>query len=1395
MPAQVRIHPVITALVLCACGFAQNPATSVSIDANINRHAINPHIYGFSFAATSDLAATNFTMNRYGGNATTRYNWQINATNHASDWYFESILDTPATPGYDGDAFITTTRAASVGAQPLLTIPMLNYIAKLGPDGATLWSFSVAKYGPQTGTDPWNPDAGNGVSTAAGNPYITGNDPSDANTPNSVAIQQAWVQHLIDTWGTAASGGLQYYIMDNEYSIWDSTHRDVHPVGANYEEIYNDFVNYAGAVRALDPNALIAGFEEWGWWAQYLSGYDQQNGIAAGGSDYNTHSQTYYYPWLLQQLYQYQQSTGTQLLDVLTVHYYPQDASGSGDDSTATQLIRNQSTRSLWDPNYVDQSWINEVGINGGKVYLIPTLKSWVSQYYPGLQVGITEYNWGDEANLNGATTQADALGIFGREGLDLSTRWTVPVNPSPTYLAMEIYRNYDGNLSTFGDTSVSAAVANPDYLSSFAAVRSSDGALTVMVINKQQGSTPVTVSLANFGTTGTAQAFQISSASQTQIAHLADVSVANNAIATTVPSQSITLFVIPAGSITSLPTAPGGLAATVGSGTVTLTWNAGGGATSYSVQRGTVSGGPYTAIGTVTDPSPTSFTDKGLTNGKTYYYVVAGTNAKGTGPNSAELAATPIVPPTFSSSASALPNPVIQGSMTAISATVTCTANTLQNGIVQILVLDPNGNTAVTQNFTAQSFTASQSHGYSLDLTPALAGYYTVEVGVFSSTWQLWNWNSSAASIAVNSSTTFTSSATPSAYTINPGGTSSIAVTVTETGSSGLTNAIVELQIFNQSGTAVATTYWSGQNFAAGQKLKYAYTWSPGSSIPLGPYSVDLGVFDGGWTHDYYWNTDATITVTSALLPTIKSLSPSSATAGGAAFTLTINGTNFASGATATWGSTALKTTFVSSSKLTAAVPARLIETAGTANVTVTTAGGTSAAATFTVSVAQPPALVSLTPAFGTGQSVVFSAVYSDPNGVTDLDKVLLLVNASVSEMSACYVGYYPQGKQLYLRNDAGTAWLTPALTPGGSGTLANSQCTLNASTSTVSEAGNNLTLNASVTFTGAVVGSRNVYLYAAGLSGLNTGWVEKGTWTATSAGPPAIVSLTPGSGTGLPAVFSAVYSDPNGAADLNKVLLLVNTSVNEASACYVYYYPQGNQLYLRNDAGTAWLMPALTPGGGGTLANSQCTLNASTSAVSVSGNTLTLKASVTFTSVVVGPRNVYLYASGLSGQNSGWVEKGTWTAATSAGPPVIVSLTPGSGTGQPAALSAVYSDPNGAADLNEVLLLVNTSLNGSGACYVYYSPQGNQLYLRNDAGTAWLAPALTPGGSGTLANSQCTLNASSTTVSVAGNSLTLNISVTFAGAVVGSHNVYLYASGLSGQNSGWVKEGTWTP
>ena len=176
------------------------------------------------------------------------------------------------------------------------------------------------------------------------------------------------------------------------------------------------------------------------------------------------------------------------------------------------------------------------------------------------------------------------------------------------------------------------------------------------------------------------------------------------------------------------------------------------------------------------------------------------------------------------------------------------------------------------------------------------------------------------------------------------------------------------------------------------------------------------------------------------------------------------------------------------------------------------------------------------------------------------------------------------------------------------------------------------------------------------------------------------------------------------------------------------------------------------------------------------------------------MNPKNVYLYAKGLSGQNSGWVLEGTWTPNPSAGPPAVVSLSPNSGSGTPATFTAIYSDPNGAADLTLAMLLVNTSLSGAGACEVDYYPQGNLLYLRNDAGTAWLA-ALTPGVAGTVSNSQCTLNAGSSSVSAAGNNLTLNVALSFSSTFVSSENTYLCASGLSGQNSGWVLKGTWTP
>ena len=537
----------VLAAIAGAIPVAQSGMT-IAVDVASNRHPINPNIYGVAHATSTQLADLGSPLNRNGGNNTTRYNWQQNADNRGSDWYFESIADSSATAGERGDTFITNARSAN--AQAMLTIPLIDWVAKAGPNRGKLASFSIAKYGSQTGSDwQWMPDAGNGIRTSGGS--VTGNDPADANVPSTSTLQQQWVQHIVSRWGTNATGGLRYYILDNEPSLWHSTHRDVHPTGQTLDEIRDKIIDYAGKVKAVDPSALVVGPEEWGWSGYLFSGYDQQYGSTHGWSflpDRANHGGQDYLPWLLNELHQNDVATARRLLDVFTVHYYPQGGEFSDDVSSAMQLRRNRSTRSLWDPAYVDETWIND------RVQLIRRLKNWVNTYYPGTATGITEYNWGAESHINGATTQADDYGIFWREGLDLAARWTTPASSTPTYKAMKMYGNYDGSGSRFGDTSVAASAPNPDAVSTFAAQRSSDGALTIMVVAKVlSGSTAAPINLANFQPTGPAQVWQLTSANT--ITRLSDVSVGGNSFSVTLPAQSVTLFVIPSGG--TVPRAP----------------------------------------------------------------------------------------------------------------------------------------------------------------------------------------------------------------------------------------------------------------------------------------------------------------------------------------------------------------------------------------------------------------------------------------------------------------------------------------------------------------------------------------------------------------------------------------------------------------------------------------------------------------------------------------------------------------------------------------------------------------------------------------------------------------------------------------------------------------------
>jgi hypothetical protein len=531
-----------------------NAPVAITVNAQSNRIPINPLIYGVAFATSNQLADLNFTLNRSGGNNETSYNWQANAHNLDADYYFESYPDASATPGATADAFVANSKAA--GADAMITIPMVAWSPKLGPGRSILYSYSVSKYGPQTSTDKYLNNAGNGISVTNNTP-ITWNDPNDAYFPIDSSYQQGYVQHLMTQWGSSTNGGVRYYIMDNEHSLWSSTHQDIHPVGPTMREIWTNMVTYATMVKSNDPNALVLGPEEWGWPGYLYSGYDQQwsgahtNYNPANYPDRAANGGWDYIPWLLNQFQQLSATNHQRLLDYVTVHCYPQESgvSGNGVDAS-TALLRNQSTRVFWDTNYTDPSWINSI------IMLIPRMKQWVATYYPGTKIGVTEYNWGAEADINGATAQADILGIFGSQGLDLATRWTTPSSSTPTYLAMKLYRNYDGNKSTFGDTSILATVPNPDNLSAFGAVRTSDGAMTLMVINKDiYNATPVRATITNFNATGTVQRWQLTSANA--ITPLANLTLTNGLLSDLVPSQNITLYVLPAATAFSLQIGP----------------------------------------------------------------------------------------------------------------------------------------------------------------------------------------------------------------------------------------------------------------------------------------------------------------------------------------------------------------------------------------------------------------------------------------------------------------------------------------------------------------------------------------------------------------------------------------------------------------------------------------------------------------------------------------------------------------------------------------------------------------------------------------------------------------------------------------------------------------------
>jgi hypothetical protein len=358
-----------------------------------------------------------------------------------------------------------------------------------------------------------------------------------------------------------------------------------------------------------------------------------------------------------------------------------------------------------------------------------------------------------------------------------------------------------------------------------------------------------------------------------------------------------------------------------------------------------------------------------------------------------------------------------------------------------------------------------------------------------------------------------------------------------------------------------------------------------------------------------------------------------------------------------------------------------------------------------------------------------------SDPAGYSAIKSAQLLISNGLAMPNSCYISFNGAANAISLATDAGTALQEP-VTLGQSGTLQNSQCSINPAASSVSGSGANATLNIALTFQSSFAGSKNVYMEVNDGVG-DSGWVQVGTWTVPAAGNPQAVSVAPSSGTGNTQVFTFVVSDPAGYTAINSAQVLIGNSLATANTCYIFYSRATNLLYLANDAGNAWPAP-VTVGQSGTLQNSQCSIDALSSSASGSGTNLTLNLNLTFSGSFAGSRNVYMEAYDGVG-DSGWFQRGTWTVP--AGTPQAVSVAPSSGSGSAQVFTFTYSDPRGYTAIGSTQTLIGSSLFASGSCYLFFNRYLNTVYLFNDAGTAWSSP-VTLGQAGTLQNGQCALN-----------------------------------------------------
>ncbi|PWU04654.1 MAG: hypothetical protein C5B51_16365 [Terriglobia bacterium] len=443
-----------------------------------------------------------------------------------------------------------------------------------------------------------------------------------------------------------------------------------------------------------------------------------------------------------------------------------------------------------------------------------------------------------------------------------------------------------------------------------------------------------------------------------------------------------------------------------------------------------------------------------------------------------------------------------------------------------------------------------------------------------------------------------------------------------------------------------------------------------------------------------------------------------------------------------------------------------------------------------WTVPSSGAPAVLSTTPASGSGVFQSFAVTVADGSGPAAISYVSLLVGTGINGANGCWILFTRAANTLQVANDAATGFSAP-VNIGTVGNVSNSRCSLSTGSASVTTSGNTLTVTLPLSFSVNFAGLKSIFVLAGDNANRDSGWISTGTWTVPASGPPVVVSSLPAAGSGSAQTFAVTVADGSGPAAISYVSFLVNTGISGTGGCWVLYSRAGNTLQLANDAGSGFSAPIVI-GSASSVSNSQCTVSGEAASAGSSGVNLTINIPVSFAFGFGGGKNIFVYAIDTNSQNSGWQSFGSWTVP-SLGPPAVLSMLPASGSGSAQTFAVTVADGGGFSAINYISFLINSGLNGANGCWVLYNRAANTLQLANDAATGFSAPMAVGAGS-QLSNGQCTLSTATASSAAGGSNVTVRLPLSFAGGFSGPKNVFVLTADNSGQTSGWQAMGSWT-